>query len=167
MKLFSKCELFHFLLLCSRQAPFVTWYGLDNFLDSHSLKTNLKIFMNSLWKIFSFHADIYVRKENGLCNLPLSVFCLLLQNINWCLWGFIGFSVQIFSRKQPGPVVVIKPLLSSGPANLHSSVFYSTFDLIFQKQENCCGSLCLLNGQCNSKLMLQPAPHTQQQHCIF
>lgn len=44
----SKSELFHFLLLCCRLAPFVTRYGLDSFLDSYSLNTDLKIFINSL-----------------------------------------------------------------------------------------------------------------------
>lgn len=91
MELFSKCKLFHFLLLCCRQALFVTLYVLYCFLDSHSLNTYLKVFMNSPWKMLSFHANICGRKENSLCNLPESVFCLLPWNISWGLWGFTGF----------------------------------------------------------------------------
>lgn len=108
MKLFSKRELFHFLLLCCRQALFVTLYGLDGFLDSHFLKAYPKIVMNSLCKIFSFHANISMRREQGLCNLPVCVFCLLCEISTKVYGDSLAFSAQICPKKQPEPGMMIK-----------------------------------------------------------
>lgn len=98
------------LALC-RQALFVTLHGLDGFLDSYSLNAYPKIFINSIWKIVSFHANISIRKEKGLCNLPVYVFCLLCEISAKVYGDWLAFSAQICPRKQPESGMMIKLLL--------------------------------------------------------